>query len=298
MKPPVFEYFAPRSLDDTLSLLSQHGEDGKILAGGQSLLPMLNFRLLAPSCLIDINRIDGLSGIALDGQDLVIGATTRTRALEFSREVTQACPLICEVVPHIAHFQIRNRGTVGGSLSHADPAAELPATMAALGARFVLMSLRGERSVTANEFFTGYLTTCLEPDEMLTQIRVPAQAPSSGYAFLEVSRRHGDFALVGVAAVLSLDADGRCASARIVLTGAHETPFCATAAADVLRGSLISHRHIDQAASLVTEGLEPQSDIHASSEYRLNAARVLTGRVLTKAVERARERSGLGGVIS
>lgn len=288
MKPPPFDYFAPQSMDEALALLAEHGDGAKILAGGQSLLPMLNFRLLSPKCLIDINRIETLAGISLSGRGLAIGALTRARALETSDEVTQACPLVHEVIPNIAHFQIRNRGTVGGSLSHADPAAELPATMLALNASFVINSKRGERVVSADKFFKGYLTTCLEPDELLTQIRLPAQPSSQGYAFLEVTRRHGDFALVGVAVTLSLDANQRCTEAAIVLIGVHETPFRANVAVEVLRGAIIDAKRIEGAAGLTAEGLAPQSDIHASSEYRINAARVLTARALTKAIERAR----------
>lgn len=288
MKPPAFEYFVPQSLDEALALLAEHGEAGKVLAGGQSLLPMLNFRLLSPNCLIDINRIDALAGISHVDGELVIGALTRTRALETSEAVVQACPLIREVVPNIAHFQIRNRGTVGGSLSHADPAAELPATVTALNGNLVLTSKRGERIVSADEFFTGFLTTCLEPDELVTQIRLPAQPPSSGYAFMEVARRHGDFALVGVAATLSLDADDVCMAASVVLTGVHDTPFRAAGAVEALKGARVDEKRIEDAAHLTAEGLTPQSDIHASSEYRVHTAQVLTARVLAKAAGRAR----------
>ena len=296
MKPPVFDYFVPQSLDETLALLAEHGDGAKILAGGQSLIPMLNFRLLSPRCLIDINRIESLAGISQTADGLVIGALSRTRSLETSNEVARTCPLIRDVVPNIAHFQIRNRGTVGGSLSHADPAAELPATVVALNAKLVIRNNRGERIVSANDFFRGYLTTCLEPDELVTQIRLPAQPPSSGYAFMEVARRHGDFALVGVAATLSLDADNRCTAASIVMTGVHETPFRANGAIAALSGTVIDAKRIEDAAHLATEGLAPQSDIHASAEYRINAARVLTVRTLTKAAERARERTP--GVVS
>lgn len=288
MKPPAFDYFAPQSLDEALALLAEHGDAGKVLAGGQSLVPMLNFRLVSPSCLIDINRIDTLAGISRTDGELVIGALTRTRALETSGDVARACPLVREVVPNIAHFQIRNRGTIGGSLSHADPAAELPATVVALDACLVLRSKRGERVVKAGEFFKGYLTTCLDPDELLTQIRLPVQPPSSGYAFMEVARRHGDFALVGVAATLSIDADDRCTAASIALTGVHDTPFRAGSATEILKGTILDDKHIEDAAQATAASLAPQSDIHASSEYRTHTAQVLTARVLAKAVERAR----------
>lgn len=287
MKPPVFDYFAPASLEEALDLLAEHGDGAKILAGGQSLIPMLNFRLLAPKCLIDINHIETLAGISLARDKLAIGALTRTRMLERSGEVARACPLICDVVPNIAHFQIRNRGTIGGSLSHADPAAELPATVMALKGDLVIESKRGQRTVPADKFFKDYLTTCLEADELLTQIMLPAQPSRHGYAFMEVARRHGDFALVGVAATLLLDDSDRCTEASIVLTGVHETPFRADGAIVALKGAIVDAKHIDEAARLTAEALSPQSDIHASSEYRTNAARILTARVLAKAYERA-----------
>ena len=288
MKPPAFDYFDPHTVDGALDLLAEHGDEGKVLAGGQSLMPMLNFRLLSPSCLIDINRIEGLAGIDIVDDELVIGALTRTRALETSAAVRQACPLINEVVPHIAHFQIRSRGTVGGSLSHADPAAELPATVTVLDGQLVLSSRRGERVVSATDFFTGYLTTSLQPDELVTQIRLPVLPPSAGYAFMEVARRQGDFALVGVAATIMLDSDEVCTSASIVLAGVHETPYRATAAVDALLGGPLTEKRIAEAARLVANSLKPQSDIHASAEYRVHAAQVLAARVLVKAADRAR----------
>jgi carbon-monoxide dehydrogenase medium subunit len=296
MKPPAFDYFVPASLDEALGLLAEHGDGAKVLAGGQSLIPMLNFRLLAPKCLIDINQIEALAGISLAKDELTIGALTRIRALETSREIAHACPLIQDVVPNIAHFQIRNRGTIGGSLSHADPAAELPATVMALKGNFVIESRRGKRTVSAESFFKGYLTTCLEPDELLTQIKVPPQPSRRGYAFMEVARRHGDFALVGVAATLSLDNSDRCTEASIVLTGVHETPFRADGAMAALKDAIVDTKRIEEAARLTADALSPQSDIHASSAYRTNAARVLTARVLAKAHERAH--AGAIGAVS
>jgi CO/xanthine dehydrogenase FAD-binding subunit len=298
MKPPVFQYFDPRTLDEALGLLAEHGEAGKVLAGGQSLVPMLNFRLLSPSCLIDINRIEALANIGIVDGELAIGSLTRLRALEKSPEVSRACPLIDEVLPHIAHFQIRNRGTIGGSLSHADPAAELPATVTALNGKLVLTSLRGHRVVAAADFFTGYLTTCLEPDELVTQILLPVQPPSSGSAFMEVTRRHGDFALVGVAATVTLESHRECISARIVLTGVDEVPFQADEAVEALRGGKLTEQSIAEAARLVAKNVKPQSDLHASVVYRINAAQVLTARALTTAVERAQAslRVSSGGV--
>lgn len=292
MKPPRFLYFDPRTLDDTLSLLAEYGERAKILAGGQSLVPMLNFRLLAPDCLIDINRVDGLSGISAEGKDVAIGAMTRQRTIERSAELCRMFPLLAEVMPQIAHFQIRNRGTLGGSLCHADPAAELPAAIIALNGRLVLASARGSRTVAAKEFFRAYLTTDLEPDELLVKIVLPPPAPHSGSAFLEVSRRHGDFALVGVAVLLSLDDRRQCDAAEIVLTGVAPTPYRPENAAAALRGSRLEPDTLKEAARLTADRLEPQSDIHASSAYRCHAAQVLTFRALAAAADRARANAG------
>ena len=289
MKPPAFEYFEPRSLDEALALLAEHGDGAKVLAGGQSLVPMLNLRLVRPSCLIDINAVSALSYIKPDGAGLEIGATTRQRALERSALVADACPLLRRAIEFVAHFQIRNRGTLGGSLAHADPAAELPAAVTALGSELVLRSARGERTLQAPDFFTGYLETALAPDELLVAIRIPREPPRSGSAFLEVSRRHGDFALVGVAASVALGADGVCASAAIVLVGVSSAPFVSTDAAALLVGTRLAASDLDEAARATAARVPAQADIHASAAYRTHAARTLTARALAQAAARARD---------
>jgi CO/xanthine dehydrogenase FAD-binding subunit len=287
VKPAAFDYFDPRTQEETIALLDEHGDSAKILAGGQSLVPMLNLRLLRPSCLVDINRVEGMAFIEERQGELVIGARTRQRAIEKSDLVRARCPLLHEAMPFIAHFQIRNRGTIGGSLSHADPAAELPTIVTALEGRLVLHSARGERILNADAFFTGFLTTALQPDELLTEIRVSAQPEGSGWAFSEVSRRHGDFALAAAATCITLDRDGRCLSAKLVLAGVHGVPFRNPEAEKALIGTRLSREGVRHACELLVSRLTPQSDLHASSEYRKHAARVLAERTLARAVTTA-----------
>src|SRR5438105_735300 len=236
MKPPRFDYLAPRSVDEALDLLATHGEDAKVLAGGQSLVPLMNFRLVRPAHLVDLNEIAGLDGIRLENGHLVIGAMTRQRAVETSALVRERCPLLTDAMPQIGHVQIRNRGTIGGSLAHADPASELPAVVAALGGELVLQSARGRRVLTPEQFFVGYLTTAVAPDELLVEVRLPVTPPRTGSAFLEVSRRHGDFALVGVAVTLTVHEAGVCTAGAIALTGVGPTPVVAREAARALGG--------------------------------------------------------------
>jgi aerobic carbon-monoxide dehydrogenase medium subunit len=288
MKPPAFSYDAPQSVDEVLGILAEHGEDAKLLAGGQSLVPMLNFRLLRPSRLIDLNRVQGLSAIEPQGGGLAVGAMTRQAALERSQAVARMFPLLAQALPLIAHFQIRNRGTIGGSLSHADPAAELPAVMTALGAQLVLRSRRGERVLTCDSFFKGYLETDLAADEMLVQIRIPPDPAHSGTAFVEVSQRHGDFALVGVAARVTLDRRDACTAVSIVLTGVDTRPLRAHEAEAALVGTRLTAEDLRAAASVTASNLTPGSDMHASAEYRKRAAQALTERALAAALERAR----------
>jgi aerobic carbon-monoxide dehydrogenase medium subunit len=295
MKPPRFDYQAPTSLDEALALLRQHGDQAKVLAGGQSLVPLLNFRLVRPQVLVDLNEVSGLDGIRETNGVLTIGAMTRQRAVETSALVRERCPLLADAMPQIGHVQIRNRGTVGGSLAHADPAAELPAVVAALGGDVVLRSAGGQRALPAEQFFVTYLTTALEPGELLVEVRLPVTPPRSGSAFLEVSRRHGDFALVGVAASVTLDAAGICTRAALALTGVGPTPVVARAAAMALVGVRPTPEAFAEAAGRATTGLVPDGDLHASREYRTHVAGVLTRRALERACERARrggERSG------
>lgn len=290
MKPASFEYFRPRSLDEALSLLGEYGGDAKPLAGGQSLIPAMNFRLATPSVLVDLNALSELSYIKDGSGDVRIGGMTRQRALERSTLVSQRVPLIAETMPHIAHPAIRNRGTIGGSLAHADPAAELPAVMLALKASLMVSSKSGTREVPAEEFFVGLFSTAVRAGELLTEIRIPPPPARSGVAFQEISRRHGDFALVGVAAVVQLDEKGRCADARIALLSVGDRPMLADKAAKALAGQPPSAASIRAAAdAAATQDIDPSSDIHASARYRRQLANVLTRRVLERAFQRAQQ---------
>lgn len=287
MKPAPFEYFRPDSVDEALSLLTEHGWEAKLLAGGQSLVPAMNFRLAAPGVLIDLNRIPGLDAIREAEGGLRIGTMVRQHAAEQSADVRRLAPLLAEALPFVAHPQIRNRGTVGGSIAHADPAAELPAVMLALGARLHVAGRNGARTLAADEFFTGLFATALEHDEMLVEIEIPAAAPRSGCAFLEVSRRHGDFGLAGLAASVSLDDGGCCTEARIALLGVGEGPVLAAAAADALRGQSPGADAFAAAAEAARAEIDPPMDIHASSDYRRHLVGVLVSRALPLAFERA-----------
>src|SRR5437773_4608783 len=287
MKPPRFDYLSPRSIDEALGVLAQHGDEAKVLAGGQSLVPLLSFRLVRPAYLVDLNDVGGLSGIRLDDGHLTIGAMTRQRAVETSPLVRQRCPLLAEAMPQIGHVQIRNRGTIGGSLAHADPASELPAVVAALDGELVLRSARGQRVLKPEQFFVSYLTTAAAPDELLVEVRVPVAPPRTGSAFLEVSRRHGDFALVGVAATVTVDEAGVCIAGAIALTGVGPTPVVAREAARALVGVRPVPAAFEEAGRRVAAGVTPDGDLHASSEYRQHLAGVLTRRALARAAERA-----------
>ena len=286
MKPPEFGYHRPASLPDALALLAAQA-GAKPLAGGQSLIPAMNFRLAAPAALVDLNQLGELSGIieSADG-GLVIGAMTRHSAVERSPLVRARAPLLSLAMPFIAHSQIRSRGTLGGSLAHADPAAELPAVMVALDARLVLESTKGSRMIPAPEFFTGLFATALEPGELITRIEIPPPPPGSGAAFLEMARRHGDYALVGVAMLVTLEA-ARVSRARIVLFSVGEGPVRAGAAERALAGSPGDAAAIRAAAEAVQRDIDPPADIHASASYRRQLASVLTRRALTAALERA-----------
>lgn len=287
MKPAPFEFHRASSLDDALALLAAH-PDAKPLAGGQSLIPAMNFRLAQPAALVDLNRVPELAGITAppDG-GLRIGAMTRHSAVERSDAVRQRAPLLAEAMPHVAHPQIRSRGTLGGSLAHADPSAELPAVMLALGATFVLRSRTGERRVRAEDFFTGLFATALVAGELLVAVEIPAAPARSGGAFLEVARRHGDYALAGVAAAVSLDDAGHVASARVALLSLSDRPVLA-GAVGALVGQNPTVEAIRAAADAVRGEIDPPADIHADARYRRHLAGVLTQRALTIAVARAR----------
>jgi carbon-monoxide dehydrogenase medium subunit len=287
VKPPAFEYRAPEALDEALSLLAEFGDDAKPLAGGQSLIPLLNFRLARPAVLIDLNRVRSLAGIEATADGLRIGAMTRQRMLERSADVARSAPLIAETMPHVAHPQIRNRGTLGGSLAHAEPAAELPAVMITLGARLRLQSSTGERSLTADEFFTGLFATDLRTGELLTAVEIPALPARTGYAFEEVARRHGDFALLGVAASVTLDAAGVCREARITLVNPGAGAERMQRAASLLAGRSPNATLAREAGEIAAADVSATADVHASPEYRRQLARVLTRRALERAFTRA-----------
>ena len=287
MKPASFRYLAPASLDEALVLLAEHGDAAKILAGGQSLVPMMNFRLVSPSIIIDLNRVTELGYLREQDGGLAIGAMTRQSQVEHDHLTASHAPLITETMPFIAHPQIRNRGTFGGCIAHADPAAELPAVAVALDASFKLKSQKGSRSVRAADFFLGLFSTILEPTELLTEIVVPPMPAHSGYAFQEMSRRHGDYALAGVACMLALDDANVCTDARIVLLGLGLQPMDARNAAKQLVGATLTADAILAAAQAVNAEIDPSSDIHASADYRRQLASVLTRRALGLATERA-----------
>ena len=287
MKPPRFQYCAPDMLDEALALLDQHGEEAKVLAGGQSLIPLLNMRLAGPAYIVDINHISELNYIEEEDGYLAIGATVRQRQIERSLLVQEKHPLLVEVVRHIGHMQIRNRGTVVGSIAHADPAAELPALLTCLNGEVVVQSISGERVIKAEEFFTGYLSTALEPGEMVTEVRFPWIPPQSGWAFMEFSRRSGDYALVGAAAALTPALDGRCMAARIAYLGISGSPIRARAVENILVDTSADDSTLSSASELArTLVSNDMDDVHATVDYRRALTAELTQRILKAAWER------------
>jgi CO/xanthine dehydrogenase FAD-binding subunit len=288
MKPAPFEYVAPRSLEEAVGLLEQHGFTGKILAGGQSLGPLLNMRLAFPEVLIDLNKLDGLDYIKQENGHLEIGAIARQRRLEKESAIGEGWPLLREVAPWIGHTTLRNRGTICGSIAHADPAAELPAVAVALDAEMNITGPNGERTSTTDEFFVSYLTTNLEPEEILTSVKFPSPPLRTGSAWTEIARRHGDFALVGVAAVVSLDEAGTVSATKLVYTGVDSIPFQAKEAMEMLVGESPEDEMFATASERASKESDPGSDIHASAGYRRQLVRVLTKRALGKALERAK----------
>jgi CO/xanthine dehydrogenase FAD-binding subunit len=288
MKPASFKYIAAASLDQALTLKAEFGDEARFLAGGQSLVPMLNFRVAQPKVLIDLNLLSQLSGIVCDtSASLRIGALTRYRALERDQHIARTAPLVREALPHIAHPQIRNRGTVGGNLAHADPASELPAIVVALGGRLRAQSIRGDRWIEARDFFLAPLTTTLQADEMLVEVQLPARAKRSGSCFMEVARRRGDFALMGAAIVLTLGVFGRCNDVRIVLCGAGDKPTDVSDAASGLIGRSVDAEGIDHVAASVQKSIDPPGNVHASKAFQRHLAGVLVKRALCVAAERA-----------
>ncbi len=284
MKPAPFEYVRPDSIEGAIDALREGGPGAKALAGGQSLIPTLNFRLAQPSLLVDLAGLATLRGIrSNENGGLTIGAMTRQRVVERSEIVGERAPLVSETMGLVAHPQIRNRGTIGGSLAHADPAAELPAVMLALDAVFGLRGSTGSRRVPARDFYVGLFETALAPDELLVEIEIPARPPGSWFAIEEVSRRHGDFALAGVAVALTPTDDGAIRDAAIGLFSVGDRPILSTAGSATLRGRPLDASAIAEAADATAEALDPPGDIHATPTYRRHLVRVLTRRALERA---------------
>jgi carbon-monoxide dehydrogenase medium subunit len=288
MKLPPVEYEAPTTVAEAIDLLAEHGDEASVLAGGQSLIPLLALRLARPEVLIDINGIDELSGVSAADGHVAIGATTREYVAEESGTVADTLPLLAAALPLIGHEAIRSRGTIGGSLAHADPAAELPAVARALDAEFVVRGPSGMRVIPA-QWFDGYLTTSRRPDELLAEVRFPAAGPGTGVSFEEVARRHGDFAIVGLATSLVFSG-GAISEARLAFAGVSDVPVRAAAAEDLLAGERPSAELFDEAARRATEELDPPADLHGSSDYRKTVAAAVVRRGLRAAADNARER--------
>jgi len=286
MKLPPFEYRCPETVQETVELLAEYGDEAKVLAGGQSLLPMLAMRLARPAVLIDINRVSGVSGISVNGE-VVIGALTRQRTAERSEVLAAAAPLLAAALRWVGHDAIRTRGTVGGSVAHADPAAEAPAVLRALDGRVVVASVRGARTIDSDSFFQGFLTTSLAPDELLTEVRLPIHGERTGWSFDEFSRRSGDFALVGAATVVTLGADGTIVAARLSLSGVAGEPFRPVAAEASLVGAAPDDAAFAEAAAIAAASVDPPSDLHGTAAYRKHLAGVLVRRGLHEAYSRA-----------
>ena len=289
MKPAPFDYYAPTSVEQALDHVAQLGYDAKILAGGQSLIPTMNFRLAQPAALIDLNRVSELFYVrpASDG-GVLVGAMTRQSTVERDPLIAEHAPLVRACMPFIAHPQIRTRGTLGGSIAHADPAAELPAVTVALGARYRVRNKTGERWIAAEEFFVSLFTTLLQSDELLVEIALPPAPPHSGWSFQEIARQSGAYGLAGVATLVTLDDKKRCQQARMAFLSCGEKPMMAHQAAKLLVGQAPTPEAIRAAAEAAAkDDLDPSSDIHASAAYRRHLAKVLAVRSLTEAFQRA-----------
>jgi carbon-monoxide dehydrogenase medium subunit len=294
VKMSPFEYHRPDTVDEAVALLETYGGDGKVLAGGQSLLPVLALRLTRLGHLIDIGRVHGLQSIEVDDDGTVsVGAAVTHARVERSDVMAAAAPPVVGAMPHVGHRAIRSRGTVCGSLAHADPAAELPAVALAVGAEMTVQGPAGQRTVSANDFFEGYLSSALEEDELLVGVRFPAWAPRAGWSVLEVSRRHGDYALVGLVTTLEIDEAGLLRRPALSFFGVASTPVRVGEAEQLLDGNAPDPALFAEAAKVVSGALEPRADDHASSEYRAHVAGVLTRRGLAEAAARATERAGV-----
>ena len=286
MKPCAFEYFNPQSVQEAIELLDRYGDEAKIIAGGQSLIPMMNFRLARPEILIDISAIKELEYIKTEGDELVIGALTRERDIEQSPLVLEKWPFLSKAISFIGHSAIRNRGTIGGSLVHADPSAEIPTSLCALNGNVKVVGPAGEKILEPEEFFMTYLTTSLEPSDLLVEVRIPALPKKTGWSFGELSRRSGDFAIVAVGILLFTETAGVCREARISMGGVAPTPVRAEDAEALLAGQKITEKLIAAAAQQAAEETDTEPDYHASAEYRMDMARVFVKRGLQEACNR------------
>jgi aerobic carbon-monoxide dehydrogenase medium subunit len=291
MIPAAFDYIAPQSLDEAVRALAAHGEEAKLLAGGHSLLPLLKLRLANPKLLIDLSKVPGLSGISQEDDKIVVGALTTHYQIESSALLKAKCPLLLQTACTIGDVQVRNRGTIGGSLVHADPAADWPAAILALGGELKLSGPKGQRQIAAEEFFLGHMTTAIQPTEILTEIRVAIASRRYGSAYLTLAQQASGFAIVGVAVWLRIDTKGRCEDIGIGVTGLCEKPFRAKAVEEHLRGNKLSPKLIEESASQVADGSDPLEDLHASAKFRAHLARVYTTRAIQEATRRASGRT-------
>ena len=286
MIPAAFDYIAPQSLDEAVRALAAHGEEAKLLAGGHSLLPLLKLRLANPKLLIDLTRIPGLGNISQDDDKIVLGALATHYQIESSKLLKSKCPLLPETARFIGDVQVRNRGTIGGSLTHADPCADWPAAILALGGELKLSGPTGERRIAGEEFFLGTMTTAIEPTEILTDIRVPVLSRRCGSAYLKMAQQASGFAVVGIAVWLRLDTKGRCEDIGVGVTGLSEKPFRARPVEERLRGNKLTPKLIEESAAQVAEGGDPLEDLHASAEFRAHLAQVYTSRAIQEAMKR------------
>jgi len=283
MKASGFEYLRPSRVEEAVALLARYGSDAKAIAGGQSLVPMMAFRLATPRYLVDIGRIEGLNRILVEREVVRLGALVRWRDIERSAELQRTHPLLVEAIRHVAHYQIRNRGTVGGSLAHADPAAEMPGVAVSCEAEILVAGPSGQRTIAAPDFFLGPLMTALEPDELIVEVRLPAWRKGRRWAFQEFARRRGDFALAGVALFYDLDASGRAANVHIGAIGVGDTPLRLREAEAQIEGQVVSEAVVRKVAQAASASVTPAEDIHAPSEYRRALLGVLTERALAQA---------------
>lgn len=288
MKAAPFEYHAPATTDEAVSLLHEQGDECKALAGGQSLVPILALRLARFGSLVDLNNIPSLAGVEVTDGAVRIGAMTRQSSAERSQVLARAAPLLARVLPFVGHFQIRNRGTVGGSIAHGDPASEIPAVVTALGGELEARSVRGTRRIPADEFFSSVFETALEPDELLVAVHLPPWPGRSGFGFEELAWRRGDFAIAGALCALTLDAGDRVERARIALMGMGATPVRAAATEAALAGTSADAADLRSLGALAAEATSPVDDVHASGAYRRRVCAAMVSRVIAQAIEEAR----------